>query len=78
MAAWLERVKETWGRIRGQQPPKGIFTDLRSMALAVDLASIQRPVEESWGGAGVAMMEIGTDRAIASIVAIADGTVSMT
>ena len=77
MAAWLERVKETWGRIRGQRQPKGIFTDLRSMALAVDLASIQTPVEESWGGAGVAMMEIGTDRAVASIVAIADGTVSM-
>jgi hypothetical protein len=77
MAAWLERVKETWGASGVSNQPKGIFTDLRSMALAVDLASIQTPVEEPWGGAGVAMMEIGTDRAVASIVAIADGTVSM-
>ena len=47
------------------------------MALGVDLASLETPAEESWGGAGVAMMEIGTERAVASIVAIADGTVSM-
>ena len=77
MATWLERFKETWGRIRGQRPSKPIFTDLRSMALTVDLGSLQTPAGDSWGGAGVAMMEIGMDGAVASIVALADGTVSM-
>ena len=77
MTTWLDRFKESWGRIRGQRPPKPIFGDLRSMALTVDLATLQTPAEEPWGGAGVAMMEIGMDRAVASIVAVADGTVSM-
>lgn len=77
MATWLERFKETWGRIRGQRPSKPIFADLRSMALTVDLATLHTSAEEPWTGAGVAMMEIGMDRAVASIVAIADGTVSM-
>ena len=77
MATWLEHFKETLGRIRGQRPPKDIFTDLRSMALTADLASLRIPEGEPWGGAGVAMMEIGMERAVASIVAVADGTVSM-
>jgi hypothetical protein len=77
MASWLERFKQTWGRLRGQRAPKDIYTDLRSMALTVDLATLQTPAEEPWSGAGVAMMEIGIERAIASVVAIADGTVSM-
>jgi len=77
MATWLERFKETFGRVRGQRPSKPIFTDLRSMALTVDLATLQTPAGEPWGGAGVAMMEIAMDGAVASIVAIADGTVSM-
>ena len=77
MATWLERSKETWGRIRGQRPPKDIFTDLRSMALTVDLASLRIREGEPWGGAGVALMEIGMERAVASIVAVADGTVSL-
>jgi hypothetical protein len=77
MASWLERSKAIWGRIRGQRPPKDIYTDLRSMALTVDLSTLQTPAGEPWTGAGLAMMEIGKERAVASIVAIADGTVSM-
>jgi hypothetical protein len=77
MASWLERSKAIWGRIRGQRPPKDIYTDLRSMALTVDLSTLQTPAGEPWTGAGLAMMEIGMERAVASIVAIADGTVSM-
>jgi hypothetical protein len=47
------------------------------MALTVDPASIQRPDGEPWSGALVAMMEIGLPSGTGSIVAIADGTVSM-
>ena len=77
MPTWQERLTETWGRLRRQRPPKEIYTDLRSMALSVDPASLQTPPDEPWGGASVALMEIGVDRAVASVVAIADGTVSM-
>lgn len=77
MASWLERVKETWGRIRGQRPPKDIYRDLRSMALNVDLSTLKTPADEPWAGAGVAIMEIAIDQAVASIVAVADGSVSM-
>jgi hypothetical protein len=77
MTSWLDRLKQTWAGLRGQRPPKEIYTDLRAMALGVDLSSLETPADESWSRAGVAMMEIGTERAVASIVAIADGTVSM-
>ena len=77
MASWLERSKAIGGRIRGQRPPKDIYMDLRSMALTVDLSTLQTPAGEPWTGAGLAMMEMGMERAVASIVAIADGTVSM-
>ena len=47
------------------------------MALGVELGSLERPVGEPWSGAGVAVMELGIERAVASIVAVADGSVSM-
>ncbi len=47
------------------------------MALGVDPATIAVPDGEPWSGAVMAAMEIGTKNAIATIVAIADGTVSM-
>jgi hypothetical protein len=77
MASWQGRVRAIWARLRRQRPPKDIYTDLRSMALDVDLSRLGLPADEPWSGASVAMMEIGVDRAVASIVAIVDGTVSM-
>jgi hypothetical protein len=47
------------------------------MALAVEPASIRVPDGESWRGAAMAAMEIPLSNGIATIVAIADGTVSM-
>jgi hypothetical protein len=54
-----------------------VFADLRSMALGLDPSQIQTPPGEPWSGAAVAVMELAVDRAIASIVAVADGSVSM-
>ncbi len=53
------------------------FQGLRSMALGLDPATIQAPAGEPWTGAAIAAMEIGLPDGIATIVAIADGTVSM-
>ena len=47
------------------------------MALGVEPASIAVPEDESWSGAAVAAMELGLGDATATIIAIADGTVSM-
>jgi hypothetical protein len=49
------------------------------MALGFDPAAIRRPDGERWTGAAVAAMELGLagSRATVTIVAIADGTVSM-
>jgi len=47
------------------------------MALGVDPATIVVPDGEPWSGAAMAAMEVGAGTAIATIVAIADGTVSM-
>ncbi len=47
------------------------------MALGLDPSQIQTPPGEPWSGAAVAVMELSVDRAIATIVAVADGTVSM-
>jgi hypothetical protein len=47
------------------------------MALGVDPESISVPEGEHWTGAAVAAMELGLANGTATIVAIADGTVSM-
>lgn len=47
------------------------------MALGLDPASIQTTPGEPWTGAAVAAMELSVDGGTATIVAIADGTVSM-
>jgi hypothetical protein len=62
------------GRLLGRGSSR--FKEMREAVLHTDLASIQVP-EGEWPGASVAMMEIVVDDATASIVAVADGTVSL-
>jgi hypothetical protein len=75
MAGWRDRLRGIAGG-RGQ-PPKEIYDELRSLALTVDPATIERPAGEPWSGALVAMMDIGLPSGTATFVAIADGSVSM-
>jgi hypothetical protein len=69
--SWLARILK---------PPKGgdrrAAKDVRSQVLALDPATIQIP-DGHWQGAFVAVMEIGMERGTASLVAVADGTVSL-
>ena len=77
MPRWIDRLKARLGRVIGRRERPDVYNDLRSMALAIDPGSIQIPEGESWSGAAMAAMEIGVAGGTATIVAIADGTVSM-
>jgi len=79
MPGWIDRVR---GALPGSSGGRGGFAadayaGLRSMVLTVDPLTIQTPADEPWSGAVVAMMELAMSNGTASIVAIADGTVSM-
>jgi hypothetical protein len=54
----------------------GRYMDLRNAILRVDLASIDVP-EGEWPGASVAMMEMRISNGTATMVAVADGSVSL-
>jgi hypothetical protein len=86
MPTLTERLREIWVGLQaalrrtagGGRGPR-TYADLRSMALGIDPSAIRRPDGERWAGAAVAAMELGLagSRATVTIVAIADGTVSM-
>ena len=75
MASWKDRFRAAVRGRRGK--PDEVYADLRSMALTVDPATLQRPAGEPWSGALVAMMEIGLPNGTATFAAMADGTASM-
>jgi hypothetical protein len=77
MTTWRERLHSIWAWIKGPRGKRGVYRDLRSMALGLDPASIELPEGERWSDALVAAMEIGLPEATTTIIAIADGTVSM-
>ena len=68
---WLARILKR-DKAGGARAAK----DLRSQVLALDPATIEIP-DGHWQGAYVALMEIGLERGTASLVAVADGTVSL-
>ena len=76
MPDWRDRLRGIFARIGGRRP-SAVYADLRSMVLGLDPASIQMAPGEPWTGAAVAAMELSVGGATATIVAIADGTVSM-
>ena len=64
------------GRLLGRNGPMDTYMGLRSTVLHADLSSIA-VAEGEWPGASVAMMEMPVGDAVATIVAVADGTVSL-
>ena len=77
MTAWSERFRGWLNKVTGRPSTPDVFRGLRSMALGIDPGTIVAAEGESWSGAAVAAMEIGLPTGTATIVAIADGTVSM-
>jgi hypothetical protein len=66
----------SFGRLLGKNGPMETYMGLRSTVLHADISAIEL-VDGEWPGASVAMMEMPVGDAIASIVAVADGTVSL-
>jgi hypothetical protein len=77
MPTWRERVRSIWRRVPRPRRGQAVYRDMRSMALGVDPSALRIPEGQRWSDAAVAAMEIGMPEATATIVAIADGTVSM-
>src|SRR5439155_13514891 len=77
MPDWGKRLRSRIGKTAGRPIGSDVYLGLRSMALGVDPATIAVPDGESWSGTAMAAMEIGLNNAIATIVAIGDGSVSM-
>lgn len=77
MTTWQDRVRGTWARIARRRSSAGIYEELRSTAFGVDPASVRTEAGEPWNGATLAAMELAVDGATATILAVADGTVSM-
>jgi len=77
MPSWRERLHSIWAWIKGPRGKRGVYRDLRSMALGLDPRAIRMPEGALWSDALVAAMEIGMPEATATVVAVADGTVSM-
>jgi hypothetical protein len=77
MPSWIDSIKSRLGLRGSRRGRADVYHGLRSMALGVDPESISVPDGEQWSGAAVAAMELGLESGTATIVAIADGTVSM-
>jgi hypothetical protein len=77
MPTWRERLESIWAYITGPRGDREAYRDMRSMALGIDPAAISMPDGARWTGALIAAMEIGLPEATATVIAIADGTVSM-
>jgi hypothetical protein len=77
-------MPDLFGRIRsllrsatGRKSGPEMYRTLRSMALRFDPSEVEVPDDTPWSGALMAIMEIGLPDGTATLVAIADGSVSM-
>jgi hypothetical protein len=77
MPGWRERLQSLIGRAAGRPSGPEVYRSLRSMALGHDSSTIAVPDGERWSGALVAAMELGRPDATVTILAVADGSVSM-
>jgi hypothetical protein len=77
MAGLVERLRTWFLGPRPATEPAPIYTDLRSMVLDLEPDAIDVLEGEPWSAALVAVLELGLVAGSATIVAVADGSVSM-
>ncbi len=71
------RLRSWLARAVGRPSRTDVYLGLRSMVLHLDPSTLAVPDGAPWSGAVVVVMELGLQSGTASVVAIADGTVSM-
>jgi hypothetical protein len=76
MPVWRERLTSGVRR-RDRRRDAALYADLRSAVLAIDPTTLDLAPGEPWDRAAVALMELGLDEGSATVVAVADGTVSL-
>ena len=74
---WLDAILDRLRRSRRRESPRDVYAGLRTQALSLDPASIVVPTGEPWHGAAMAVMELAVEKGTASVVAVADGSVSL-
>lgn len=77
MPGWADRLRSL---LRGRSKATAAsdtYHALRSISTGADITTIEPPDGEPLRGVAIAMIEIGLDRGVATVVAIADGSVSM-
>jgi hypothetical protein len=77
VAGLVDRLRALLGGRREAAPRAPIYAELRTMVLDLDPDAIEVQEGEPWSAALVAVMEIGLVAGSATIVAVADGSVSM-
>jgi hypothetical protein len=77
VAGIVERLRTWLVGSRRSEPPAPIYADLRAMVLGLDPDAIEALDDEPWSAALVAVMDIGLVAGSATIVAVADGSVSL-
>lgn len=77
MPGWRDRLT---GLLRGpgrRGADQAIYGELRQAVLALDPATLEVAPDEAWTSAAVAVMELGVERGSATLVTVANGTVSL-
>jgi hypothetical protein len=77
MPTWRERLRSAFTGSRPAATDADIFTELRAMALGIDPTLIPPSPDEPWTRAIVAAMELGLAEGTATVMTVADGSVSL-
>jgi hypothetical protein len=77
MPSWLDRLTSLLPWARRPRADQAIYDDLRTAVLTLDPATLAVAPDEAWTAAAVAVMEIGVETGSATVVTVADGTVSL-
>jgi hypothetical protein len=77
LPGWRDRLTGLLRRGNRQPADQAIYGELRHAVLTLDPAILEIEPDEPWAAAAVAAMELGSQTGSATVVTVADGTVSL-
>jgi hypothetical protein len=77
LPGWRDRLTRLLRRGHRQRADQAIYGELRQAVLALDPATLEVGSGEAWTSAAFAIMELGVERGSATVVTVADGSVSL-